>query len=139
MNEWAIDSHSGSVHSRGFVLLRCAVTDNRLPSQRFSRPTTKAGVPHETAPDEILREMLTLRIHLDDVTEENGPLQVVPESHRSSDIYLLSRLLRRCQSLFNIGIIGRHLLLQLFARIWIFKPNSARNAWARKFAVNVIL
>lgn len=60
-----------------------AVRDNALPTSQFSRPTTKAGVPHVIASDEILRRMLTLRIHLDDVTEENGPLQVVPGSHRS--------------------------------------------------------
>ncbi len=28
--------------------------------------------------------MLTLRIHLDDVTDENGPLRVIPGSHTSS-------------------------------------------------------
>jgi ectoine hydroxylase-related dioxygenase (phytanoyl-CoA dioxygenase family) len=29
--------------------------------------------------------MLTLRIHLDDATEENGPLQVLPGSHTGRD------------------------------------------------------
>jgi hypothetical protein len=61
-----------------------AVRDNSPPSQYFSRPTLKAGVPHVIAPDELLRKMLTLRIHLDEVTDENGPLRVVPESHLSS-------------------------------------------------------
>jgi len=60
-----------------------AVSDNSLPTSHFSRPTVKAGVPHVIASDEILRRMLTLRIHLDDVTDENGPLQVVPGSQRS--------------------------------------------------------
>jgi ectoine hydroxylase-related dioxygenase (phytanoyl-CoA dioxygenase family) len=41
----------------------------------------KAGVPHVEAPDEVLRQMLTLRIHLDEVTAENGPLQVLPGTH----------------------------------------------------------
>ncbi len=27
--------------------------------------------------------MLTMRIHLDDVTDENGPLRVIPQSHQS--------------------------------------------------------
>ncbi len=62
-----------------------AVRDNSLPSQYFSRPTTKAGVPHVIAADEILHRMLTLRIHLDKVTDENGPLRVTPGSHVSSD------------------------------------------------------
>jgi hypothetical protein len=62
-----------------------AVVENRLPSQLFTRRTIKADVPHVIAPDDILKAMLTLRIHLDEVTTENGPLQVVPESHHSSD------------------------------------------------------
>jgi ectoine hydroxylase-related dioxygenase (phytanoyl-CoA dioxygenase family) len=45
----------------------------------------KAGVPHVEAPDEVLQHMLTLRIHLDDATEENGPLVVLPGSHTSRD------------------------------------------------------
>jgi hypothetical protein len=62
--------------------LTIAVCDNRLPSSRFRKPTTKAGVPHVEAPREVLDAMLTVRIHLDDVTEENGPLMVLPGSHR---------------------------------------------------------
>lgn len=54
-----------------------------LPSG-YSRPTIKRGVPHLIAPDALLREMLTLRIHLDAMTADNGPLQVVPQSHHSS-------------------------------------------------------
>lgn len=62
-----------------------AVKDNSIKSSKFSRPTIKAGVPHVIASDEILRQMLTLRIHLDEVTDENGPLQVIPGSHVASD------------------------------------------------------
>jgi len=62
-----------------------AVKDNSIKSTSFSRPTTKAGVPHFIATDDVLRQMLTLRIHLDEVTDENGPLRVIPGSHASSD------------------------------------------------------
>lgn len=62
-----------------------AVENNSLPSLHFSRPTVKAGVPHVIASDDVLRQMLTLRLHLDDVTEENGPLRVIPQSHLSSN------------------------------------------------------
>src|SRR5262249_22451045 len=62
--------------------LTIAVRNNRLPSSRFAKPTTKAGVPHVEAPREVLDAMLTARIHLDDVTLENGPLRVLPGSHR---------------------------------------------------------
>jgi hypothetical protein len=49
----------------------------------FSHPTTKAGVPHAEAPVEVLEGMLTARLHLDEVTDENGPLKVLPGSHRT--------------------------------------------------------
>jgi hypothetical protein len=63
--------------------LTVAVRDNRRPSRRFGKPTTKAGVPHAEAPLEILELMLTARVHLDVMTEANGPLQVVPGSHHT--------------------------------------------------------
>jgi ectoine hydroxylase-related dioxygenase (phytanoyl-CoA dioxygenase family) len=61
-----------------------AVKSHAGESVSFSRPTVKSGVPHVIACDEVLSNMLTLRIHLDDVTEENGPLRVIPRSHVSS-------------------------------------------------------
>jgi hypothetical protein len=71
-NTWSLPLHKD---------MTVAVRDNRLPSQLFGKPTRKAGVPHVEAPQTVLEAMLTMRIHLDDVTEENGPLQVVPGSH----------------------------------------------------------
>lgn len=62
-----------------------AVRDNRLPSALFRKPTRKAGVPHVEAPVELLEAMLTLRIHLDDVTETNGPMRVMPGSHTTGE------------------------------------------------------
>ena len=61
--------------------LTIAVADHTLPSEHFRNRTKKAGVPHVEAADELLRQMLTLRIHLDDVTNDNGPLQVLPGTH----------------------------------------------------------
>ncbi len=58
-----------------------AVKDNALPTNHFSKPTIKAGIPHVEAPESLLAGMLTLRIHLDAMTAENGPLSVIPRSH----------------------------------------------------------
>lgn len=49
---------------------------------RFTKPTLKAGVPHVIAPQVVLDRMITIRVHLDDMTTENGPLRVIPGSHR---------------------------------------------------------
>jgi hypothetical protein len=61
--------------------LTVAVRDNRRPSGEFHHPTVKAGVPHVEASQSILESMLIARIHLDDVTDENGPMSVIPGSH----------------------------------------------------------
>ena len=54
------------------------------PSALLTAPSVKAGVPHVRATAEILAGMLAVRIHLDRVTENNGPLRVIPGSHRIS-------------------------------------------------------
>jgi ectoine hydroxylase-related dioxygenase (phytanoyl-CoA dioxygenase family) len=54
-----------------------------VPSAMFTKPTVKAGVPHVVAPRAVLDRMLTVRIHLDDMTPENGALKVIPGSHRA--------------------------------------------------------
>jgi ectoine hydroxylase-related dioxygenase (phytanoyl-CoA dioxygenase family) len=48
----------------------------------FGPWSVKAGVPHALAPAEVLERLLTIRIHLDDATETNGALRVMPGSHR---------------------------------------------------------
>lgn len=62
-----------------------AVKRNDLPSGKFRNPTVKAGIPHVEAPDSLLTEMLTIRVHLDPMTIENGPLSVIPGSHKNTE------------------------------------------------------
>jgi len=45
--------------------------------------STKTGVPHVQAPAAVLERMLAVRVHLDDCGPDNGPLRVLPGSHRS--------------------------------------------------------
>lgn len=44
--------------------------------------SAKDGIPHVQPPAGVLGKMLTLRIHTDDCGPENGPLRVLPGSHR---------------------------------------------------------
>jgi hypothetical protein len=53
----------------------------RVDAPGFGPWTVKDGVPHVQPPTAILTEMLAVRIHLDDCSEVNGPLRVVPGSH----------------------------------------------------------
>ncbi|MCW8133300.1 MAG: phytanoyl-CoA dioxygenase family protein [Planctomycetota bacterium] len=52
------------------------------PSTELTAPSVKAGVPHVRATPAILSKMLALRLHLDPSTSGNGPLKVLPGSHR---------------------------------------------------------
>lgn len=57
------------------------MAQHHVPAEPFAKPTVKAGIPHVEATEELLRQMLTLRIHLDPMCDANGPLVVVPGSH----------------------------------------------------------
>ena len=58
-----------------------AVRKNRLPGTVFGKPTTKAGVPHVESPLWLSKQIVMIRIHLDPMVEENGPLHVLSGSH----------------------------------------------------------
>ena len=57
-----------------------APNSSRWPG--FTRWSVKSGVAHAEAPRDLLDRMLALRLHLDDCDARNGPLLVVPGSHR---------------------------------------------------------
>jgi hypothetical protein len=62
--------------------------DTALPLQsRFEAPgwgpwSIKAGITYSHAPAESLERIVALRLHLDDSTLDNGPLRIIPGSHR---------------------------------------------------------
>jgi ectoine hydroxylase-related dioxygenase (phytanoyl-CoA dioxygenase family) len=45
--------------------------------------SVKAGVNYAHAPARVLARVIALRLHLDHSTEDNGPLRVVPGTHRA--------------------------------------------------------
>jgi ectoine hydroxylase-related dioxygenase (phytanoyl-CoA dioxygenase family) len=49
---------------------------------RYRGWSRKQGVWHVQPPESVLEDMLTLRLHLDDCGGANGPLKVLPGSHR---------------------------------------------------------
>ncbi len=55
----------------------------RVDAPGFGPWTVKAGIPHVRPPVEVLDDMVTVRVHLDDCGPDRGPLQVVPGSHRA--------------------------------------------------------
>nr|WP_317166891.1 phytanoyl-CoA dioxygenase family protein [Chryseobacterium indologenes] len=60
--------------------------DKKMELQGFGPWTTKQNYFAVQPPLEILENIYTIRIHLDDTDENNGALKVIPESH-SKGIY----------------------------------------------------
>lgn len=58
----------------------------RVEVSGFGPWSEKAGVTHVQPPCEVLETMLTVRLHLDECDESNGPLRVVPASHRDGKL-----------------------------------------------------
>ena len=69
---WAVPLHKDIVFP---------VAGGEADAAGVRRPTIKNGVPHAELPADVLERMLIARIHLDDVTTENGPLEGVVGSH----------------------------------------------------------
>lgn len=57
-------------------------TRQRVDVPGYGPWTEKAGVPHVQPPTHILEQMLTLRLHLDPCTIDNGPVRVIDGTHR---------------------------------------------------------
>ena len=55
---------------------------SRTDSSEWGPWSVKNGVTYAHAPTWALRNIVALRLHLDDSTAENGPLRVIPGSHR---------------------------------------------------------
>lgn len=53
----------------------------KIESEGFLGWTKKFGVHGVVPPDEYLKGIITIRIHLDDTDESNGALKVIPGSH----------------------------------------------------------
>jgi ectoine hydroxylase-related dioxygenase (phytanoyl-CoA dioxygenase family) len=65
---------------------RTIAVRERIDVEGFGPWSTKAGTLHVAAPHEVLAQMLAIRIHLDDCGADNGPLRVIPGSHRHGKI-----------------------------------------------------
>ena len=55
----------------------------RIETPGFGPWSIKEGVAHVQPPVELLGQMLTIRLHLDDADAANGALRVLPGSHRA--------------------------------------------------------
>jgi hypothetical protein len=61
---------------------RTIVVRDRIEIEGFGPWTLKSGLQHVAPPIGILEAMITLRLHLDPVPDDNAPLMVIPGSHK---------------------------------------------------------
>ena len=58
----------------------------------------KEGMTFIHGPDELLDQMIAVRLHVDDCTADNGPLRVIPGSHRAGTMSS-EMIVAQCESL----------------------------------------
>ncbi len=61
---------------------RTVAVRERVAADGFGPWSTKDGVPHVAPPVDVLRGMVTLRLHIDACGEANAPLKVALGTHR---------------------------------------------------------
>lgn len=111
-HNWAVPWHQDLTIA---VATRAAVAG-------FETWSLKDGVPHVQPPVEILERMTTIRLHLDPCGPDNGPLRVIPGSHRHGRLadQAISRLIGAGETTCCVGRGGivamRPLLLHASSR-----------------------
>ena len=116
-----------------------AVERNDIPTNQFRKPTVKAGIPHVEAPESLLEKMLTLRIHVDPMTPENGPLSVIPGSHladqqrelppltlsaEAGDVLAMRPLLSHSSSVSQVGTMMHRRIIHLELAPYVELPDG---------------
>ncbi len=84
----------------------------------FGPWSVKAGIAHVQPPMELLERMVTLRLHLDDCDAANGPLRVLPRTHKCGRLEAASIAQEResipeivCTALRGAALLMKPLLL----------------------------
>ncbi|MFT4114089.1 phytanoyl-CoA dioxygenase family protein [Silvibacterium sp.] len=80
----------------------------RMDAEGFGPWSIKAGIVHVQPPVSILEQMVAVRIHLDDCSHDNGPLRVIPGSHRFGRIPEadIERYIGPCEVTCTVGVGG---------------------------------
>jgi Phytanoyl-CoA dioxygenase (PhyH) len=76
------DKSAKSNWALGWHQDRTIVVKRSVESAGYGPWTMKAGLQHVEPPFAILRDMVTIRIHIDNVDDQNAPLLVSPGTHK---------------------------------------------------------
>ncbi len=76
------DKSAKSNWTLGWHQDRTIVVKRRVETAGYGPWTMKVGLQHVEPPFALLQNMVTLRIHIDNVDEQNAPLLISPGTHR---------------------------------------------------------
>lgn len=87
----------------------------KIETEGYNGWTKKSGEHGVCPPEEILKDTITIRIHLDDTDEENGALKIVPGSHNkklsNTEIQLITQ--NSIPFVCEVEMCGIHILKPL--------------------------
>ncbi len=88
---------------------------DKIETEGFSGWTRKSDEHGVCPPEDILKDTITIRIHLDDTDEENGALKIVPGSHNkklsNAEIQLITQ--KSIPLVCDVNICGIHIMKPL--------------------------
>jgi len=87
-NNWLVTWHQD----------KTVTVSNKMELDGWGPWTLKANVHHVQPPLEVLEKMVTIRVHLDKTTKDNGCLKVAPGSHKQ-DLLATSDVLNKIQNI----------------------------------------
>lgn len=110
---------------------RTIAVAERIEARGYDHWNRKAGILHVEPPVAILQSMVTLRVHLDAVDEDNAPLLIATASHRLGRIpeAEIDEAVQRCGTracLANRGDIWAYATLILHASEPARRPRRRR-------------
>lgn len=94
--------------SLGWHQDRTICVQQRIDTPGFGPWTVKQGIQHVAPPIGLLERMVTMRVHLDDVPDENAPLLIAPGSHCLGRIpeREIPEIVQRCGTVICTAQIG---------------------------------
>jgi ectoine hydroxylase-related dioxygenase (phytanoyl-CoA dioxygenase family) len=110
--------------------LTLAVT-RRIEIDGWTNWTVKGGSHHVNPPVSILESMVTLRVMLDDCDTENGPLRVIPGSHRLGRLSR-DRIVKECASREERECLGCAGDVLMMRPLLLHASSAARRASHRR-------
>lgn len=107
------DKSASTNWSLGWHQDRTICVHERREVAGFGPWTVKSGMLHVAPPFALLERMVTIRIHLDEVPEDNAPLLIAPGSHRLG-------LVREEAIDAAVAACGTHACLADAGDIWVY-------------------